>query len=121
MMILENFINLLPDAKIQVIYFDFDAENVERSQDLVIIVSKLRSHLEQYKLVFSNTSSFNIKIEVGEQSVYPRHYSGDSMYIKSVFCREEVEKHQHWQIVLIDKEGYIDIFAEELSIEKLVI
>ena len=68
-MTLQDFINLLPDAKIQTISFDFDAKNIQHSQDLVIIVSKLQEQIEQYKLVFSNTSSFNVRVAVSEQSV----------------------------------------------------
>ena len=61
-MTLQDFINLLPDAKIQTISFDFDAKNIQHSQDLVIIVSKLQEQIEQYQLVFSNTSSFNVRV-----------------------------------------------------------
>ncbi|MFC2398897.1 MAG: hypothetical protein ACFNP4_06235 [Capnocytophaga gingivalis] len=118
-MTLQDFINLLPDAKIQTISFDFDAKNIQHSQDLVIIVSKLQEQIEQYQLFFSNTSSFNVRVAVGEQSVYPINYEGDSMYIASVLCKEKVKQHQHWQIQLIGKVGCIDIFADELNITKI--
>ena len=114
-----KLVSNLSDAKIHSIYFNFDADNLEQPQDLVISVSKLNADLERYQLVFHNTSSFNIKIQAGEQSINPLCYSGDSLYIQSIWCKEKTEKHQHWEIILIDNGGNIDIFAEKLFIQKL--
>ena len=114
-----KLVSNLSDAKIHSIYFNFDADNLEQPQDLVISVSKLNADLERYQLVFHNTSSFNIKIQAGEQSINPLGYSGDSLYIQSIWCKEKTEKHQHWEIILIDNGGNIDIFAEKLFIQKL--
>ena len=114
-----KLVSNLSDAKIISIYFNFDADNLEQPQDLVISVSKLNADLERYQLVFHNTSSFNIKIQAGEQSINPLCYSGDSLYIQSIWCKEKTEKHQHWEIILIDNGGNIDIFAEKLFIQKL--
>ena len=85
----------------------------------MISVSKLNADLERHQLIFHNTSSFNVKIQAGEQSINPHCYSGDSLYIQSIWCKEKTEKHQHWEIILIDNGGNIDIFAEKLFIQKL--
>ena len=85
----------------------------------MISVSKLNADLEQYQLVFHNTSSFNVKIQAGDLSINPLCYFGDSLYIQSISCKEKTEKHQHWEIILIDNGGNIDIFAEKLFIQKL--
>ena len=114
-----ELINNLSDAKIHSIYFNFDADNPIQPQDLVISVSKLNADLERYQLVFHNTNSFSVKIQAGEQSINPLYYSGDSLYIQSISCKEKTEKHQHWEIKLIDNGGNIDIFAEKLFIQKL--
>ena len=114
-----KLISNLSDAKIHSIYFNFNADNLEQPQDLVISVSKLNADLERHQLVFHNTSSFNVKIQAGEQSINPLCYSGDSLYIQSIWCKEKTEKHQHWEIILIDNGGNIDIFAEKLFIQKL--
>ena len=114
-----KLISNLSDAKIHSIYFNFNADNLEQPQDLVISVSKLNADLERYQLVFHNTSSFNVKIQAGKQSINPLCYSGDSLYIQSIWCKEKTEKHQHWEIILIDNGGNIDIFAEKLFIQKL--
>ena len=114
-----ELVNNLSDAKIHSIYFNFDADNLEQPQDLVISVSKLNADLERYQLVFHNTSSFNVKIQAGKQSINPLCYSGDSLYIQSIWCKEKTEKHQPWEIILIDNGGNIDIFAEKLFIQKL--
>ena len=114
-----ELVNNLSDAKIHSIYFNFDADNLEQPQDLVISVSKLNADLERYQLVFHNTSSFNVKIQAGKQSINPLCYSGDSLYIQSIWCKEKTEKHQHWEIILNDNGGNIDIFAEKLFIQKL--
>ena len=82
-----ELINNLSDAKIHSIYFNFDADNPTQPQDLVISVSKQNADLERYQLVFHNTSSFNVKIQAGEQSINPLCYSGDSLYIKSISCK----------------------------------
>ena len=114
-----ELVNNLSDAKIHSIYFNFNADNLEQPQDLVISVSKLNADLERQQLVFHNTSSFNVKIQAGEQSINPLCYSGDSLYIQSISCKGKTEKHQHWEIILIDNGGNIDIFAEKLFIQKL--
>ena len=114
-----ELVNNLSDAKIHSIYFNFDADNLEQPQDLVISVSKLNADLERYQLVFHNTSSFNVKIQAGEQSINPHCYYGDSLYIQSIWCKKKTEKHQHWEIILIDNGGNIDIFTEKLFIQKL--
>lgn len=114
-----KLISNLSDAKIHSIYFNFDADNPIQPQDLVISVSKLNADLERHQLVFHNTSSFNVKIQAGEQSINPLCYFGDSLYIQSISCKEKTEKHQHWEIILIDNGGNIDIFAEKLFIQKL--
>ena len=114
-----KLISNLSDAKIHSIYFNFNADNLEQPQDLVISVSKLNADLEWQQLVFHNTSSFNVKIQAGEQSINPLCYSGDSLYIQSISCKGKTEKHQHWEIILIDNGGNIDIFAEKLFIQKL--
>ena len=114
-----ELVNNLSDAKIHSIYFNFDADNLEQPQDLVISVSKLNADLEWQQLVFHNTSSFNVKIQAGEQSINPLCYSGDSLYIQSIWCKEKTEKHQHWEIILIDNGGNINIFAEKLFIQEL--
>lgn len=114
-----ELVNNLSDAKIHSIYFNFDADNSIQQQDLVISVSKLNADLERYQLVFHNTSSFNVKIQAGEQSINPLCYSSDSLYIQSISCKKKTEKHQHWEIILIDNGGNIDIFAEKLFIQKL--
>ena len=114
-----KLVNNLSDAKIHSIYFNFDADNPIQPQDLVISVSKLNADLERHQLIFHNTSSFNVKIQAGEQSINPLCYSGDSLYIQSISCKEKTEKHQHWEIILIDNGGNIDIFAEKLFIQKL--
>lgn len=114
-----KLVNNLSDAKIHSIYFNFDADNLEQPQDLVISVSKLNADLERQQLIFHNTSSFNVKIQAGEQSINPHCYCGDSLYIQSISCKEKTEKHQHWEIILIDNGGNIDIFAEKLFIQKL--
>ena len=114
-----KLVNNLSDSKIHSIYFNFDADNPIKPQDLVISVSKLNADLERYQLIFHNTSSFNVKIQAGEQSINPHCYSGDSLYIQSISCKEKTEKHQHWEIILIDNGGNIDIFAEKLFIQKL--
>ena len=114
-----ELINNLSDAKIHSIYFNFDVDNPTQPQDLVISVSKLNTDLERYQFVFHNTSSFNIKIQSGEQSINPLCYSGDSLYIQSIWCKEKTEKHQHWEIILIDNGGNINIFAEKLFIQEL--
>ena len=114
-----ELINNLSDAKIHSIYFNFDVDNPTQPQDLVISVSKLNTDLERYQFVFHNTSSFNIKIQAGEQSINPLCYSGDSLYIQSSWCKEKTEKHQHWEIILIDNGGNINIFAEKLCIQEL--
>ena len=114
-----KLVNNLSDAKIHSIYFNFDVDNLEQLQDLVISVSKLNADLERYQLVFHNTNSFSVKIQAGEQSINPLCYSGDSLYIQSISCKEKTEKHQHWEIILIDNGGNIDIFAEKLFIQKL--
>ena len=114
-----ELVNNLSDAKIHSIYFNFDADNLEQPQDLVISVSKLNADLERHQLIFHNTSSFNVKIQAGEQSINPHCYSGNSLYIQSISCKEKTEKHQHWEIILIDNGGNIDIFAEKLFIQKL--
>ena len=114
-----ELVNNLSDAKIHSIYFNFDADNFEQPQDLVISVSKLNADLEWQQLVFHNTSSFNVKIQAGEQSINPLCYSGDSLYIQSISCKEKTEEHQHWEIILIDNGGNINIFAEKLFIQKL--
>ena len=87
-----ELVNNLSDAKIHSIYFNFDADNLEQPQDLVISVSKLNADLERYQLVFHNTSSFNIKIQAGEQSINPLCYFGDSLYIQSIFLQRENRK-----------------------------
>ncbi len=114
-----ELINNLSDAKIHSIYFNFDADNPIKPQDLVISVSKLNADLERQQLIFHNTSSFNVKIQAGEQSINPHCYCGDNLYIQSILCKEKTEKHQHWEIILIDNGGNIDIFAEKLFIQKL--
>ena len=114
-----KLVNNLSDAKIHSIYFNFDVDNPTQPQDLVISVSKLNTDLERYQFVFHNTSSFNIKIQAGEQSINPLCYSGDSLYIQSIWCKEKTEKHQHWEIILIDNGGNINIFAEKLFIQEL--
>ena len=114
-----KLVSNLSDAKIHSIYFNFDADNLEQPQDLVISASKLNADLERYQLVFHNTSSFNVKIQAGEQSINLLCYFGDSLYIQSIWCKEKTEKHQHWEIILIDNRGNIDIFAEKLFIQKL--
>ena len=114
-----ELINNLSDAKIHSIYFNFDVDNPTQPQDLVISVSKLNTDLERYQFVFHNTSSLNIKIQAGEQSINPLCYSGDSLYIQSIWCKEKTEKHQHWEIILIDNGGNINIFAEKLFIQEL--
>ena len=114
-----ELVNNLSDAKIHSIYFNFDADNPIQPQDLVISVSKLNADLERQQLIFHNTSSFNVKIQAGEQSINPHCYSGDSLYIQSISCKEKTEKHQHWEIILIDNGGNINIFAEKLFIQKL--
>ena len=114
-----KLISNLSDAKIHSIYFNFNADNLEQPQDLVISVSKLNADLERQQLMFHNTSSFNVKIQAGDQSINPLCYSGDSLYIQSIWCKEKTEKHQHWEIILIDNGGNIDIFAEKLFIQKL--
>ena len=114
-----ELVNNLSDAKIHSIYFNFDADNPTQPQNLVISVSKLNADLERQQLIFHNTSSFNVKIQAGEQSINPHCYSGDSLYIQSISCKEKTEKHQHWEIILIDNGGNIDIFAEKLFIQKL--
>ena len=114
-----KLISNLSDAKIHSIYFNFNADNLEQPQDLVISVSKLNADLEWQQLVFHNTSSFNVKIQAGEQSINSLCYSSDSLYIQSISCKEKTEKHQHWEIILIDNGGNIDIFAEKLFIQKL--
>ena len=114
-----KLISNLSDAKIHSIYFNFNADNLEQPQDLVISVSKLNADLERQQLIFHNTSSFNVKIQAGDQSINPLCYSGDSLYIQSIWCKEKTEKHQHWEIILIDNGGNIDIFAEKLFIQKL--
>ena len=114
-----KLVSNLSDAKIHSIYFNFDADNLEQPQDLVISASKLNADLEWYQLVFHNTSSFNVKIQAGEQSINPHCYFGDSLYIQSILCKEKTEKHQRWEIILIDNGGNIDIFAEKLFIQKL--
>ena len=114
-----KLVSNLSDAKIHSIYFNFDADNLEQPQDLVISASKLNADLERYQLVFHNTSSFNVKIQAGEQSINPLCYFGDSLYIQSIWCKEKTEKHQHWEIILIDNGGNINIFAEKLFIQKL--
>lgn len=114
-----ELVNNLSDAKIHSIYFNFDADNLEQPQDLVISVSKLNADLERYQLIFHNTSSFNVKIQAGELSINPHCYSGNSLYIQSISCKKKTEKHQHWEIILIDNGGNIDIFAEKLFIQKL--
>ena len=114
-----ELINNLSDAKIHSIYFNFDVDNPTQPQDLVISVSKLNTDLEWYQFVFHNTSSFNIKIQAGEQSINPHCYYGDSLYIQSIWCKEKTEKHQHWEIILIDNGGNINIFAEKLFIQEL--
>ena len=114
-----KLVSNLSDAKIHSIYFNFDADNPTQPQDLVISVSKQNADLERYQLVFHNTSSFNVKIQAGEQSINPLRYFGDSLYIQSIWCKEKTEKHQHWEIILIDNGGNIDIFAEKLFIQKL--
>ena len=114
-----ELINNLSDAKIHSIYFNFDADNLEQPQDLVISVSKLNADLERHQLIFHNTSSFNVKIQAGELSINPHCYSGNSLYIQSISCKKKTEKHQHWEIILIDNGGNIDIFAEKLFIQKL--
>ena len=114
-----ELINNLSDAKIHSIYFNFDADNPIQPQDLVISVSKLNADLVRQQLIFHNTSSFNVKIQAGEQSINPLCYSGDSLYIKSISCKEKTEKHQHWEIILINNGGNINIFAEKLFIQEL--
>lgn len=114
-----ELVNNLSDAKIHSIYFNFDADNLEQPQDLVISVSKLNADLERHQLIFHNTSSFNVKIQAGELSINPHCYSGNSLYIQSISCKKKTEKHQHWEIILIDNGGNIDIFAEKLFIQKL--
>jgi len=114
-----KLISNLSDAKIHSIYFNFNADNLEQPQDLVISVSKLNADLERQQLIFHNTSSFNVKIQAGEQSINPLCYFGDSLYIQSISCKGKTEKHQHWEIILIDNGGNIDIFAEKLFIQKL--
>ena len=114
-----KLVSNLSDAKIHSIYFNFDADNPTQPQDLVISVSKLNADLERYQLVFHNTSSCNVKIQAVEQSINPLCYSGDSLYIQSIWCKDKTEKHQHWEIILIDNGGNIDIFAEKLFIQKL--
>ena len=114
-----KLISNLSDAKIHSIYFNFNADNLEQPQDLVISVSKLNADLERHQLVFHNTSSFNVKIQAGEQSINPLCYFSDSLYIQSIWRKEKTEKHQHWEIILIDNGGNIDIFAEKLFIQKL--
>ena len=111
--------NNLSDAKIHSIYFNFDADNPIQPQDLVISVSKLNADLERQQLIFHNTSSFNVKIQAGDLSINTLCYFGDSLYIQSISCKEKTEKHQHWEIILIDNGGNIDIFAEKLFIQKL--
>jgi len=69
-----KLISNLSDAKIHSIYFNFNADNLEQPQDLVISVSKLNADLEWQQLVFHNTSSFNVKIQAGEQSINPLCY-----------------------------------------------
>ena len=114
-----ELVNNLSDAKIHSIYFNFDADNPIQPQDLVISVSKLNADLERQQLIFHNTSSFNVKIQAGEQSINPHYYFGDSLYIQSILCKEKTVKHQRWEIILIDNGGNIDIFAEKLFIQKL--
>lgn len=87
-----KLINNLSDAKIHSIYFNFDADNPTQPQDLVISVSKLNADLEQYQLVFHNTSSFNVKIQAGEQSINPLCYFGDSPCISSLFPAKRKQK-----------------------------
>ena len=62
-----KLVNNLSDAKIHSIYFNFDADNPIQPQDLVISASKLNADLERHQLIFHNTSSFNVKIQAGEQ------------------------------------------------------
>lgn len=111
--------NNLSDAKIHSIYFNFDADNPIQPQDLVISASKLNADLERQQLIFHNTSSFNVKIQAGDLSINTLCYFGDSLYIQSISCKEKTEKHQHWEIILIDNGGNINIFAEKLFIQKL--
>ena len=114
-----KLISNLSDAKVHSIYFNFNADNLEQPQDLVISVSKLNADLERQQLIFHNTSSFNVKIQAGDLSINTLCYFGDSLYIQSISCKEKTEKHQHWEIILIDNGGNIDIFAEKLFIQKL--
>lgn len=112
-----NGIQDLIDGKIESIYFDFSANNVGYSQNLVFLIGKLNISTNWYKLIFYDTSSFQMNIKIGEQSIYPSNYAGDSLYIQSVLCLKKSEFHEHWRIELIDNEGNIDIFSNGVNIE----
>lgn len=114
-----NILNNLIDAKINTIHFNFNASNVDFSQDLIFLISKLNCELDLYRLTFHTTSSFKIDIKIGEQSIHSLNYSGDSLYIQSIFCMAKNEQHQHWVIELIDNGGRIDIFSDDAIFEKL--
>ena len=48
----------LTDSKIKSLYFDFDANNILSSQDLILELEKLEEDLKKYTLRFVDVSSF---------------------------------------------------------------
>ena len=101
----------LTDSKIKSLYFDFDANNILSSQDLIL-------ELEKYTLRFVDVSSFKININVGNGSIYPDTYEADSMYVDSIIKLEEEENHEKWEIKLINEIGLLIIFSNRLELDK---
>lgn len=108
----------LTDSKIKSLYFDFDANNILSSQDLILELEKLEEDLKKYTLRFVDVSSFKININVGNGSIYPDTYEADSMYVDSIIKLEEGENHEKWEIKLINEIGLLIIFSNRLELDK---
>lgn len=109
--------NHLIDAKINSIYFKFDAMKYMTSQNLEVSIQNLIDELVHYNLIFLNVSSFCFNIKTGSMSINTNHYEADCLYIKELKNINSSNNHQHWVIYLIDDIGTIEIFCDDFLIQ----
>lgn len=110
--------NYLIDAKIVSVHFDFDANNISKSQDVILILEKLEDELTFYMLKFIDVSGFKFSLDIGNKNIVPTSYEADSMYIESINLLEKSANHVKWEIRLIDNIGNIVIFSDGIEILK---
>lgn len=110
--------NVLVDAKILSMNFDFDASNIHKNQNLIFKLEKLNDKLTSYILKFIDVSSFQISLDVGDKKMSPASYEADSMYISSIVMLEQTERHKRFRITLFDDVGSVEVFSNDIEISR---